>query len=90
MNRLGIARVWKLSDPNVWAMPDIYLNPLPWQERGLLYTATGYGHKIPSRYTLKLNGRMRRVYIACHSNCASSYVEVLGERYIVEMDEVTA
>jgi hypothetical protein len=35
--------------------------PLWWQERGLSYTASGYGAKIPSRYMIKWEGRWRRV-----------------------------
>lgn len=48
--------------------------PLWWQERGLQFTATGYGARIPSRYMVKYNGRWRRVYVACFSNSGSAYI----------------
>ena len=36
--------------------------PLWWQRRGLSYTASGYGSKIPTGYMVKVRGRLRRVY----------------------------
>lgn len=51
--------------------------PLPWQ-KGLTWTASGYGRKIPSRYVLTVQDHGRRqtyrVYAACWSNAASYYV----------------
>lgn len=88
MKKLGTTRVWNLKRPEEWAMPDVFEKPLPWQDRGLSYTATGYGSKIPSRYMIKLDGKMRRVYTACYGNATSDYVEVMGERVIVELSEV--
>lgn len=48
-----------------------YNNPLPclikplwWQNKGLQYTATGYGSKIPTEYLIRHNNRLKRVY--CH------------------------
>jgi hypothetical protein len=45
-----------------------------WQEKGLSYTATGYGRKIPSTYMVKWKGRWRRVYVACYSNSGTAYI----------------
>ena len=49
-------------------------SPLPWQERGLMYTATGYGRKIPTRQMIKVNGKWRRVYCCIFSNSGACYI----------------
>lgn len=47
---------------------------LPWQEKGLQYTATGYGAKIPTPYvTENRNGKTVRVYATCYGNAASCW-----------------
>lgn len=65
------------------------LKPLWWQERGLMYTATGYGARIPTRYMVRFNGKWRRVYARCYSNNATLYIGKLnevGERLTVNMN----
>lgn len=47
---------------------------LPWQEKGLQYTASGYGRKIPTQYMVHLNGKWRRVYCAIFSNSGTLYI----------------
>lgn len=48
-----------------------------WQERGLSFTSTGYGRRIPMRYMVRLPGdpRWRRVYCAVFGNNGTCYVE---------------
>jgi hypothetical protein len=46
----------------------LHSKPLEWQKRGLQYTATGYGAKIPTDKVLYLNNRMYRVYCRIYSN----------------------
>lgn len=55
-----------------------------WQERGLSYTASGYGRRIPTRYMVKLPGnkRWRRVYRCQISNAGTCYV-LQGSDWIV-------
>ena len=48
--------------------------PMDWHNRGLTYTATGYGPRIPSEYMVKWAGRWRRVYVACFGNSGSAYI----------------
>lgn len=50
--------------------------PLEWQRRGLTYTASGYGRKIPTTRMVKLPGnpRWRRVYCCIYSNIGTCYV----------------
>jgi hypothetical protein len=49
--------------------------PLWWHERGLSYTTTGYGRRIPTQYVVRLNNRWRRVYICIFSNSGTLYVD---------------
>jgi hypothetical protein len=63
---------------------------LLWQEKGLSYTSTGYGSKIPTRYMVKFNNKWRRVYVRIWSNSGTSYIEHISEgvksRFIVDID----
>lgn len=56
-----------------------------WQERGLTYTATGYGKKIPTAYMVRFNNRWYRVYCAIFSNIGSLYIVSAGEKITVEI-----
>ncbi len=49
-------------------------SPLWWQERGMSYTASGYGKRIPTRYMVRLNGKWRRVYCCISSNIGTFYI----------------
>lgn len=69
---------------------EIKEKPLWWQEKGLSFTATGYGSRIPTRYIVKFNGKWRRVYIRIYSNIGTLYIGKLkptGERLIVQVNE---
>lgn len=48
--------------------------PMPHHVRGLTWTATGYGLRIPSRTMVFFNGRWRRVYICRYSNVGTAYI----------------
>lgn len=56
--------------------------PLWWQERGLSYTATGYGRKIPTRYMVQHGGKWRRVYCCIFSNSGTLYIGKLSPQCI--------
>lgn len=47
-----------------------------WQEKGLQFTASGYGRRIPTSRMVKLPGesRWRRVYCCIYSNIGTCYV----------------
>ena len=51
--------------------------PLEWQKRGLSFTASGYGRRIPTSYMVQLPGspRWRRVYCCIYSNSGTCYVD---------------
>ncbi len=48
--------------------------PLWWQTRGLSYSASGYGARIPSSTMVKWAGRWRRVYVALYGNAGTAYI----------------
>ena len=59
--------------------------PLEWQRRGLQYTATGYGTKIPTTKVIKWSdGRDRRVYCDIYSNAGSCYCMIYGCKVSIE------
>lgn len=51
-----------------------------WQEKGLSYTARGYGSKIPTSKQVYYEGRWRRVYARCYSNCATCFIVLNGKQ----------
>ena len=57
--------------------------PLDWQKRGLRYTRSGYGKKIPTEFMAVLNGRMYRVYVTIFSNAGTAWITVRGQTIIV-------
>ena len=58
---------------------------LDWQRRGLQYTATGYGSKIPTSKVIKWSdGKVRRVYCDIYSNAGSCYCMIHGCKVSVE------
>jgi hypothetical protein len=54
----------------------VTIKQLWWQKQGLQQTATGYGGKLTTEYTITLPDMPRpyRVYAICYSNCASFYI----------------
>lgn len=65
---------------------EIVDKPLWWQEKGLSFTASGYGKRIPSRYMVRFNGKLRRVYVCQFSNAGTAYI---GEWIVGRGAEVT-
>ena len=57
---------------------------LPWQERGLMYTSSGYGKKIPTSKQLFILGRWRRVYCDIFSNSGVCYVIIDKQEVYVD------
>lgn len=63
---------------------ELIYKPLWWQLRGLMYTATGYGKKIPTDKMIKFNGRFLRIYCHIFSNCGTCYIVSKGEQIIID------
>lgn len=53
--------------------------PLWWHKKGLMYTRSGYGRRIPTRYKVKHNNRLKRVYVCIFSNSGTAYIEQNGK-----------
>ena len=51
-----------------------------WQEKGLSYTATGYGSKIPTASMVYYECKWRRIYARCYSNCATLFIVLNGKQ----------
>ena len=47
---------------------------LRWQEKGMAYTSTGYGRKIPTSHMVRWGGKWRRVYCCIYSNTGTCYI----------------
>ena len=62
------------NEPRQTINVDVIEAPLAHHKRGLSYTATGYGNRIPTVYMVQWQGRWRRVYAACYGNAASTYI----------------
>lgn len=58
--------------------------PLPWQARGLMYTRTGYGKKIPTSKQLFVLNRWRRIYCSIFSNSGVCFVIIDGHEVNID------
>lgn len=58
-------------------------SPLWWQEKGLMFTSTGYGKRIPTRNMVRYNGKWRRVYCCIYSNAGTCYIGKLSDGLII-------
>lgn len=76
----GSVELPALPDGVIWPSPMAEAERrLEWQRRGLQYTATGYGTKIPTTKVIKWSdGRERRVYCDIYSNIGSCYCMIHG------------
>lgn len=75
----------KTGSPMMTEQVEVKENPLWWHLKGLSYTATGYGSKIPSVYMVKYNGRWHRVYTMCYSNSGVDYIVSKNQRINVTL-----
>lgn len=82
----GSVELPALPDGVMWPSPLAMLERmLAWQLRGLQYTATGYGTKIPTSKVIKWSdGRERRVYCDIYSNAGSCYCMIHGCKVSVD------
>ena len=71
---------------SAWPSPlAISERPLDWQRRGVQYTATGYGTKIPTSKVIRWSdGKFRRVYCDICSSAGSCYCMIHGCKVSVE------
>lgn len=48
--------------------------PMRHHKLGRMWSASGYGKRIPSEWLVKFNGKWRRVYVICYSNSGTAYI----------------
>lgn len=68
---------------------EVKVSRLWWQDKGLSFTSSGYGKRIPTEYMVKFNGKWRRVYCCIYSNSGTLYIGKLpevGERLYIRID----
>lgn len=63
---------------------NLITSPLWWQKRGLMFTASGYGQKIPTQYLIEWNKKRYRVYCCIFSNIGSCYIISKGQKITVD------
>lgn len=82
----GAVELPALPDGVMWPSPlAMSERLLEWQRRGLQYTATGYGTKIPtSKVIAWSDGKVRRVYCDIYSNAGSCYCMIHGCKVSIE------
>ena len=76
----GSVELPALPDGVIWPSPlAMSERLLEWQRRGMQYTATGYGTKIPTSKVIRWSdGKVRRVYCDIYSNVGSCYCMIYG------------
>lgn len=62
----------------------IFESPLEWQKRGLRYTASGYGKKIPTPRKIRIFKREYRIYCTTYSNVGLCWINLDGKKVIIE------
>jgi len=76
---IGLAELGRLDEIPAMATWD----PPAWLAAGRQQTASGYGSRLNSGYTVKHNGRTYRIYTVCWSNCGTSYITTKTGRLYV-------
>lgn len=62
--------------------------PMAHHLAGLMWTASGYGRRIPMRYMVQWQERWRRVYYCSMSNAGTAYIGKLSDGITVQEIEV--
>lgn len=62
------------SDCHLTQKVDVLLAPMPHHLRGLQWTASGYGARIPTEWKILVNGKWRRVYCRIYSNNGTLFI----------------
>jgi hypothetical protein len=62
---------------------DLIFNPPEWMIQGLHETASGYGKRLNSGYSINFEGRIYRIYVTQFSNLGTSWFKIKGRQIIV-------
>lgn len=74
------------TQPLTYELIEVKDSPLWWQSKGLSYTTTGYGSRIPTRYMVKYKNKWRRVYCMQYSNCGTLYIGKRQDNLIINIE----
>ena len=78
----------RIGEPMLTEPVLIKESTLPWQAAGRMWTASGYGARIPSHYMAQWRGRWRRVYVCIYSNSGTAFIgKSLSSGIRVDLDE---
>ena len=64
---------------------DLICKPMYHHLHHLSYTRSGYGSKLPTRYMMRYNNRLHRIYSICYSNVSTEYILVNGKRIYIDI-----
>lgn len=79
----------KAGEPMTTEAVEVKEAPMPHHLRGLSWTASGYGERIPTQYMVRVAGRWRRVYAFQISNAGTLFIgKSLRDGTIVNIDRV--
>lgn len=76
----------KSGGPYLTESVEVKEAPMAHHMRGLSYTASGYGVRIPTPYMVKVERRWRRVYCCIFSNSGTLYIGRRPDHIIVDID----
>jgi len=65
-------------------------HPLWWHLRGLQQTASGYGRRLTTRYKVRHEGRLYRVYATQISNAVSHWIMAKGVQLHIASHQLPA
>ena len=82
-NHSDFVNVETVNNERIYAEIETIESLTWWQERGLSYTRTGYGSKIPTSHKVKINNRLYRVYCHIYSNSGTLYILVNKQRVVL-------
>ena len=75
-----------------WGSPHIVVpadrikhSPMWYHNQGLQQTASGYGSRLVQPWKVKHKRRWYRVYCVCWSNVGTNYINLAGERHVVNL-----
>lgn len=76
------------ADPNgghiICSKSELIHNPPDWMKRGLQETASGYGKRLNSGYSINWKGRIYRIYVTIFSNSGSCWFKPKGRKIWVD------
>ena len=81
------ATIRTLADYHNPQFVPVKLSPMAHHRRGLSWTASGYGARIPMEYMVQVNSKWRRVYCRIYSNIGTLFIGIrVAAGFIVDIE----